>query len=44
MRQTCFALSQLVKRGNPRRAVVALHHSLTGKAAVARSGLGSRVL
>ena len=38
MRKTCFALSQLVKRGNARRAVVALHHSLTGKAAIARSG------
>jgi hypothetical protein len=37
MRATVSALSQLVRRGNPHRALVVLHHSLTGKAGASRA-------
>ncbi len=32
MLETCTAISRLAKAGNPGRAVIALHHALTGKA------------
>jgi AAA domain len=52
MRATCVAMSRLAKTGNPDRALVTLHHALTGKAGAAkatgweRSGFGrnSKVL
>jgi archaellum biogenesis ATPase FlaH len=37
MKNTVQMLSRLCRRGNPNRALVVLHHSLTGKAAAARA-------
>ena len=37
MRATVSALSRLCRRGNPRRALVVLHHALTGKAGAAKA-------
>ena len=36
MKNTLQTLSRLCRRGNPQRAIVVLHHSLTGKAGAAR--------
>lgn len=37
MRATCQAISRLGKKGNPNRALVVLHHALTGKVGAARA-------
>lgn len=37
MRETCHKLSALFRRGNPDRALVVLHHSLTGKQGALRA-------
>jgi hypothetical protein len=37
MRETCMAVSQLSREGNPDRAIVVLHHALTGKAGAAKA-------
>lgn len=37
MAATCSALTQLSRQGNPHRSIIALHHSLTGRAGAARA-------
>jgi archaellum biogenesis ATPase FlaH len=37
MRETLTAISRLAKTGNPERAIVVLHHALTGRAGAARA-------
>ena len=37
MRATLKALSRICRKGNPRRAILVLHHALTGKAGAARA-------
>jgi hypothetical protein len=37
MRETCQQITALAKAGNPDRAIVVLHHSLTGKAGAVRA-------
>jgi hypothetical protein len=37
MAESCRAISQLSRKGNPGRAIVVLHHALTGKAAAGRA-------
>lgn len=37
MRETCMAISKTSREGNPERAIVVLHHALTGKAGAAKA-------
>ncbi len=37
MRATLIALSRICRRGNPERAIIVLHHALTGKAGAAKA-------
>lgn len=37
MRETCLAISEIGRRGNSQRAIVVLHHALTGRAGAAKA-------
>ena len=37
MRAVCVRLSQLAKRGNPKRALIVLHHALTGRGGASKA-------
>lgn len=37
MAATCRAISKLAKAGNPERAIIVIHHAITGKAGAAKS-------